>query len=59
VKIRIIAWTDRGEIDVTREWDDEVGGYGFVAREKHETTIRDALTTVSAQVAASYDGGKS
>ena len=59
MKIRIYAETDRGIIDISREWDDEVGGYGFVARERHTTTIRAALGTVGEQVAAAYEGADS
>ena len=59
MKIRIYAETDRGIIDVSREWADEVGGYGFVAREREETSLEQALSMTVASVigAYSYSGG--
>ena len=57
MKIRIIAWTDRGEIDVTREWDyEETSGFGFMAHRTERVALRDALDLIAAQVASAYEG---
>lgn len=61
MKIRIIAWTDRGEIDVTREWEDrttEAFGFGAVTVEG-APPLRHALDMVADQVSSAYKGGES